>query len=185
MQLYNLTSFLSSNERWDRVSPGCWPFPNYSQLCHQLLRYNSNQQKNLNNCYVESLHWLCSQRWRAAREAGGLLNHSVWWEGRRCESFRKDSWFTWECGGWCFIAEVARSLSASWMQGLCSSAKYSDPVHFRSLTHSCSTLCDPMDCNTKGFPVHHQIPVLAQAQVNDDVQPSHPLSSPSPPVFTA
>ena len=48
-----------------------------------------------------------------------------------------------------------------------------------SVTLLCSTLCDPMDCNTKGFPVHHQIPGLAQTQVNDDIQPSHSLSSPS------
>ena len=72
------------------------------------------------------------------------------------------------------------------MQGLCSPAKYSDPVQFRSLAHSCSILCDPMNCNTKGFPVHHQLLVLAQTHVHrvrDAIQPSHPLSSlllPSP-----
>ena len=45
-------------------------------------------------------------------------------------------------------------------------------------------LCDPMDCSTPGFPVHHQLPELTQThvhQVSDDIQPSHPLSSPSPP----
>ena len=51
---------------------------------------------------------------------------------------------------------------------------------------SCPTLCDPMDCSTPGFPVHHQRPELAQAHVHrvgDAIQPSHPLSSPSPPAF--
>ena len=55
-----------------------------------------------------------------------------------------------------------------------------------SVTQSCPTLCDPMDCSTLGFPVHHQLPELAQThvhQVGDAVQPSHPLSSPSPPDF--
>ena len=48
------------------------------------------------------------------------------------------------------------------------------------------TLCDPMDCSTPGFPVLHHFPELAQThvhQVNDAVQASHPLRSPSPPAF--
>ena len=52
-----------------------------------------------------------------------------------------------------------------------------------SVAQSCPTLCDPMDCTTPGFPVHHQLPKLAQThvhQVGDAIQPSHPLSSPSP-----
>ena len=55
-----------------------------------------------------------------------------------------------------------------------------------SLTQLCPTLCDPMNCSTPGFPVHHQLPELAQThvhQVSDAIQPSHPLSSPSPPAF--
>ena len=50
----------------------------------------------------------------------------------------------------------------------------------------CSTLCDPMDHSTRGLPVHHQLPELTQThvhQVSDAIQPSHPLSSPSPPAF--
>ena len=48
---------------------------------------------------------------------------------------------------------------------------------------SCPTLCDPMDCSTSGFPVHHQLLELTQTRVHrvgDAIQPSHPLSSPSP-----
>ena len=50
-------------------------------------------------------------------------------------------------------------------------------------------LCDPMDCSTPGFPVHHQLPELTQIHVHwvsDAIQqshPSHPLLSPSPPAF--
>ena len=47
-------------------------------------------------------------------------------------------------------------------------------------------LCDPMDCSAPGLPVHHQLPESTQTHVNwvnDAVQPSHPLSSPSPPAF--
>ena len=55
-----------------------------------------------------------------------------------------------------------------------------------SVTQSCPTLCDPMDCSMPGFPVHHQLLDLAQTYVHwvgDVIQPSHPLSAPSPPAF--
>ena len=59
-------------------------------------------------------------------------------------------------------------------------------VQFSSVTQSCPTSCDPMDCSTPGFPVHHQLPELTQTHVHwvsDAIQPSYPLSSPSPPTF--
>ena len=59
-------------------------------------------------------------------------------------------------------------------------------IHFSSVAQSCLTLCDLMDCSTPGLPVHHQLPELAQSyvhRVGDTIQPSHPLSSPSPPAF--
>ena len=55
-----------------------------------------------------------------------------------------------------------------------------------SVTQSCPTLCDPMDCSTPGLPVHHQLPEFTQIRVHwvhDAIQPSHRLSSPSPPAF--
>ena len=57
---------------------------------------------------------------------------------------------------------------------------------FSSVAQSCLTLWDPMDSSIPGFPVHHQLPELAQThvhQVSDSIQLSHPLSSPSPPTF--
>ena len=57
---------------------------------------------------------------------------------------------------------------------------------FSSVVQSCPTLCDPMDCSTPGIPVHYQLPEPAQTHahgVGDAIQPSHPLSSPSPPAF--
>ena len=59
-------------------------------------------------------------------------------------------------------------------------------ILFSSVTQSCLTLCNPMDCSTPGFPVHHQLPEFAQThvhQVSDAIQPSHPLLSPSPSTF--
>ena len=51
---------------------------------------------------------------------------------------------------------------------------------FSSVTQSCPTLCDPMDCSTLGLPVHHQHPESTQTHVHwvgDAIQPSHPVSS--------
>ena len=53
----------------------------------------------------------------------------------------------------------------------------------RLVTQSCPTLCDPMNRSTPGLPVHHQLPEFTQThihRVSDAIQPSHPLSSPSP-----
>ena len=60
------------------------------------------------------------------------------------------------------------------------------PDMFSSVTQSCPTLCDPMDCSTPSVPLLHQHLELAQTHVHwvgDTIQPSHPLSSPSPPTF--
>ena len=57
-------------------------------------------------------------------------------------------------------------------------------VQFSSVAQSYPTLCDPTDCSTPGLPVHHQLPEFTQThghRVSDAIQPSHPLSSPSPP----
>ena len=59
-----------------------------------------------------------------------------------------------------------------------------DSVQFNSVTQSCLTLCDPMNCSMPGHPVHHQLPEFTQTHVHwvgDAIQPSHPLSSPSHP----
>ena len=60
------------------------------------------------------------------------------------------------------------------------------PLQFSSVTQSSLTLCDPMDCSTPGFLVHHQLPEFTQTQVHrlgDGIQPSRTLPSPSPPAL--
>jgi len=57
---------------------------------------------------------------------------------------------------------------------------------FSSVAQLCLTLCDPMNRSMPGLPVHHQLPESTQThvhQVSDAIQPSHPLSSPSPPAL--
>ena len=61
-----------------------------------------------------------------------------------------------------------------------------DIPQFSSVAQSCPTLCDPMKRSTPGLPVHHQLPELTQTHVDrvgDAIQPSHPLSPPSPPAL--
>ena len=59
-------------------------------------------------------------------------------------------------------------------------------VQFSLVAQSCLTLCNPMDCNMLDLPVHHQLMEFTQTNVHwvgDAIQPSHPLSSPSPPTL--
>ena len=59
-------------------------------------------------------------------------------------------------------------------------------VQFSSVSQSCPTLCNPMNCSTPGLPVHDKLPEFTQThahRVSDAIQPSHPLSSPSPPAL--
>ena len=59
-------------------------------------------------------------------------------------------------------------------------------IQFSSVAQSCPTLCDPKNSSTPGLPVHHQLPESTQTHVHgidDAIQPSHPLSSPSPPAL--
>ena len=70
---------------------------------------------------------------------------------------------------------------------MCKNSKYpTKPFQFSSVAQSCPTLCDPTNLSTPGLPVHHQLPEFTQTHVHrvgDAIQPSHPLSSPSPPTF--
>ena len=61
---------------------------------------------------------------------------------------------------------------------------HSKRFQFSLVAQSCLTLCDPMNHSMPGLPVHHQLLEFTQThvhQVSDAIQPSHPLSSPSPP----
>ena len=80
--------------------------------------------------------------------------------------------------------KVLRKISI--IQDLCLTEARKLQIQFSSVTQSCPTLCDPMDCSTPGLPVYHQLPEFTQThvhRVNDAIQPDHPLLSPSPPAF--
>ena len=66
-------------------------------------------------------------------------------------------------------------------------SQFSSIFQFSSVSQSCPALCDPMNHSMSCFPVHHQLPELAQTHVHlvsDAIQPFHPLSSPFLPAFS-
>ena len=79
----------------------------------------------------------------------------------------------------------AREQGSYVMQSLESAYRGISSVQISSVAKSCPTLCNPMNRSTPGLPVHHQLPEFTQThvRVSDAIQPSHPLSSPSPPAF--
>ena len=91
------------------------------------------------------------------------------------------SWLIWE--GWDLTQAEAVTLLELWVR-LVNGDTGDD--QFSSVTQSGPTLCEPMDCSMPGLPVHHQLLEFTQTYVHwvgDAIQPSHPLSSPSPPTF--
>ena len=89
----------------------------------------------------------------------------------KVEWYMKSTWWEMKEGGRCFhlLSPFIFFKIFSWVQSL-----------------SCIWLCDSMDCSAPGLPVHHQLAEFTQTQVHwvgDAIQPSHPLSSPSPPTF--
>ena len=94
----------------------------------------------------------------------------------------------------CYTSQTGNSRSKwkIWLLVISASQSYYktsllfNSIQFSAVIQSCPTLCNTMDCCTPGFPVHHQLLELAQThvhQVGDAIQPSQPLSFPSPPAF--
>ena len=83
----------------------------------------------------------------------------------------------------CLLDGVKRLVQASWWERLAvgNTGSWSDeqgPPQFSSVAQSCLTLCNPMDCSTPAFPVHHQLTEFTQTHahwVSDFIQPSHPV----------
>ena len=106
-----------------------------------------------------------------------MTQHGVSWGGAESLGYSV-FWFVYHLDFWI----------QTWMvsQGFNNEVSWCILCLISSVAQSCLTLCDPMDCSTPGFPVLYQLPELAQThvhRVSDAIQPSHPLSSPSPPAF--
>ena len=86
--------------------------------------------------------------------------------------------------GTLFLTKEAGIYNGAKTASSINGAEKTRSVQFSSVTQSCPILCDPTNRSTPGLPVHHQLPEFTQThahRVGDAIQPSHPLSSPSPP----
>ena len=136
------------------------------------LKSKSFQWKITHTCYVHSNMGGASesnvfQKHFAAKLIG--LKTTLPWKIQLIDSF----WFN-------------SLISTGWNMLVCLpvTAKLKDEDQFSSVTQSCPTLCNPKNRSTPGLLVHHQLPEFTQTHVHrvgDAIQPSHPLSSPSPP----
>ena len=105
---------------------------------------------------------------------------SCFWLNLRRASMSEDKIFLENMEKWCMtvfsaLLQIALGSTQDWII-----------VQFSSIAQSCPTLYNSMNCRMPGFPVHHQPPELAQTHVHrvgDAIQPSCPLTSPSPPAF--
>ena len=129
---------------------------------------------------------------------------SIWHKWTDLQTWRIDLWLPRQGGGWgrdglisrCKLLHIEQ-ISKVLLYSMGSYTQYpvikhngkeykKEPVQFSLVTQSCPTLWDPMDCSMPGLPVHHQFLEFTQTHVHwvgDAIQPSHPLSSPSPPAF--
>ena len=93
-------------------------------------------------------------------------------------------WNKWETKGFGANEQEVRFHRAHILPVKAENCKSMSVQSVSSVAQSCPPLCDPMDCSTPGFPVHNQLLCATQVhvhQVSDAIQPSHPLSIPSPP----
>ena len=85
------------------------------------------------------------------------------------------------------LDSILKSRDITLVTKVCRVKAMVSAVQLSSVAQLCLTLCNPMECSTPGFPVHHQFLELAHTRVHwlsDAIQPSHPLWSPSPPAFS-
>ena len=100
--------------------------------------------------------------------------------GRYVNIYQKE-FVSWHSAQFHAIKYVLKKLKS---HGPCAEVIYNpsfSSIQFSSVAQSCPTICNPMDCSTPGFPIHHQLPEFTQThvhQVSDAIQPSHPLLSP-------
>ena len=138
---------------------------------------------------VKALHSICqqilkTQQWPQDRKMSVFI--PIWKKGNAKE-----------CSNYCTIALISHTskvmlkiLQARLQQYMNSELtnvqagfRKGRGVHFNSVAQSCLILCNPVNCSTSGLLAHHQIPEFTQTHVHwvgDAIEPSHPLSSPSP-----
>ena len=110
-------------------------------------------------------------------ESGKEVNRTDGWSRAKIPDFlRRRLWKGWKCSFQRKFGEFSHWASTY--------SELRTGVEFSSVTQSCPALCDPINRSTPGLPVHHKLPEFTQThahRIGDAIQPSYPLSSPSPP----
>ena len=152
--------------------------------------YSENQWRRVNSSYpllwTKTLNHKCllwSGRkhnygtWSCKDIVVGAVTATMWQWIKNQENHWKPGWSPDIRGSW---------HSCIWNWQPLNTLSCRMDYQFSSVAQSSPTLWDPMDCSTLGFPVHHRLLEFVQThicRVGDAIQPSHPLSSPSPPTF--
>ena len=129
-------------------------------------------ENSIETCILSNVKWIASPVWRMRQGAQGWCTGMTLRDGMGREvrgGFRM--------GNTC-------TLMADSCQCMAKPLQYCKVIQFSSVAQWSPTLCDSKNCSTPGLLVHHQLPELTQThihRVSDAIQPSHPLSSPSPP----
>ena len=130
----------------------------------------------------DAQHHSLSEKGKSKPQWGTISRQSEWLRSKSVQAIHAGEKETllhcwWECKLvqplWRTVWRFLKKLEIEWSS-----------VQFSSVAQSCLTLCDLMNHSTLGLPVHHQLPEFTQTHVHwvgDAIQPSHPLSSPSPP----
>ena len=125
------------------------------------------------------LHCMHFLNWSLTRGTGLPLHQS----GPFLDLGSRVPWGTWLCR-WRIPEQNEVYVLKEGDQTQCSNSVSAIPYQFSSVAQSCLTLCDPMNFSTPGLPAYHKLPEFTQThahRVGDAIQPSPPLSSPSPP----
>ena len=133
--------------------------------------FQENKMVIASTHFQQHKRWLSTQRSLWVKEGGRTV---------RGQSPRE----TWRC----YFSSFKDEETMSWGRQVASRGWKDQELDSlpKSVPQLCLTLCDPVDCSIPGFFVHHQLLELAQTHVHwisDAIEPSHPLSSPSPPAF--
>ena len=117
-----------------------------------------------------------------------MIHHPKWWRFHKIPKVKDLEGFqevqeaqterAWTC-------HCSASIPKTWFYAKLGGKNW-EKIQFSLVTQLCPTLCDPLNRSTPGLLVHHQLPESTQIHVHwvgDTIQPSNPLSSPSPPVF--
>ena len=118
-----------------------------------------------------------------SRKHSKLLCHPVGYDHNLCKEVKLQPW-RWALSE--FVLPSVHFLSLRYALDFSLHLYNYSYQSFSSVAQSCLTLCDPMDCSTPDLPVNHQLLEFTKTHihlVSDTIQPSHPLSSPSPPDF--